>query len=53
MTRDHGLKFRAYVPALIAGLEDADGGVRDTAKSTVIEIFQYVCFVSSTCASEH
>jgi CLIP-associating protein 1/2 len=40
MTRDHGLKFRAYVPALITGLEDADGGVRDTAKSTVIEIFQ-------------
>lgn len=42
MTRDHGLRFRAHLSKLVACLEDADSGVRETAKSTVIELFQYV-----------
>lgn len=39
MTREHSLKFRIYVPSLISSLEDADSGVRDVAKNTVIELF--------------
>ncbi|KAL1955565.1 hypothetical protein VTO42DRAFT_8444 [Malbranchea cinnamomea] len=42
MTREHGLRFRSHVPKLVACLEDADSGVRETAKSTVIELFQNV-----------
>ncbi|KAM0524502.1 hypothetical protein ACHAPE_000598 [Trichoderma viride] len=38
--QQHGLPFRAYVPVLMDLLEDADGMVRDTAKSTVIELFK-------------
>ncbi|KAI1945508.1 suppressor of tub2 mutation [Ophidiomyces ophidiicola] len=41
MTREHGLLFRNYVSSLVNCLEDADGTVRETAKSTVIEVFQY------------
>lgn len=41
MTREHNLLFRAHVPALVHCLEDADGIVRETAKATVIELFQY------------
>jgi CLIP-associating protein 1/2 len=37
--REQGLQFRAYVPLLMELLEDADGMVRDAAKSTVIELF--------------
>ncbi|KAI2465091.1 ARM repeat-containing protein [Annulohypoxylon bovei var. microspora] len=40
MNKDHGLPFRAYVPTLMELLEDADGMVRDAAKSTVIELFK-------------
>ncbi|OKL63831.1 hypothetical protein UA08_00777 [Talaromyces atroroseus] len=40
MTREHNILFRAHVPSLVAALEDADSGVRDTAKTTIIEIFQ-------------
>lgn len=46
MTKEHGLLFRAYVPSLVACLEDADSGVRETAKSTVIELFQYASPIS-------
>ncbi|RKU45793.1 suppressor of tub2 mutation [Coniochaeta pulveracea] len=35
-----GLQFRSYVPTLMDLLEDADPGVRDTAKNTVIELFR-------------
>lgn len=42
MTREHGLRFRVHLSKLVACLEDADSGVRETAKSTVIELFQYV-----------
>ncbi|RFU79842.1 heat repeat containing [Trichoderma arundinaceum] len=38
--QQHGLPFRGYVPSLMELLEDADGMVRDTAKSTVIELFK-------------
>lgn len=41
MHQEHGLQFRAYVPTLMELLEDADGTVRDVAKSTVIELFRY------------
>ncbi|KKY21468.1 putative heat repeat protein [Phaeomoniella chlamydospora] len=40
MVKEHGLKFRSYVPLLIVCLEDADGAVRDTAKATVIQLFK-------------
>ncbi|KKZ65297.1 hypothetical protein EMCG_08813 [[Emmonsia] crescens] len=39
MTRDRGVLFRTYVPSLVACLEDADSGVRETAKATVIDLF--------------
>jgi CLIP-associating protein 1/2 len=41
MHQENGLQFRSYVPTLMELLEDADGMVRDTAKSTVIELFRY------------
>lgn len=41
MHQEHGLQFRVYVPTLMELLEDADGMVRETAKSTVIELFRY------------
>jgi CLIP-associating protein 1/2 len=37
-----GLTFRSFVPKLMDALSDADGTVRDTAKQTVVDIFQYV-----------
>ncbi|RYP25128.1 hypothetical protein DL765_000009 [Monosporascus sp. GIB2] len=40
MHKEHGLQFRSYVPTLMELLEDADGMVRDTAKTTVIELFR-------------
>ena len=41
MAKHYGLLFRAYVPSLVACLEDADSAVRETAKATVIELFKY------------
>ncbi|KAK4454413.1 ARM repeat-containing protein [Podospora aff. communis PSN243] len=40
MHQENGLQFRGYVPILMELLEDADGMVRDAAKSTVIELFR-------------
>ncbi|KAL4895933.1 clasp N terminal-domain-containing protein [Aspergillus ambiguus] len=40
MAKTQGLLFRAYVSSVVACLEDADSAVRDTAKSTVVELFQ-------------
>ncbi|KJZ79197.1 Protein STU1 [Hirsutella minnesotensis 3608] len=40
MHKEQGLQFRSYVPGLMELLEDADGMVRDNAKSTVIELFK-------------
>jgi CLIP-associating protein 1/2 len=42
MHKEQGLQFRSYVPLLMDLLEDADGMVRDVAKTTVIELFKYV-----------
>lgn len=39
MVKTHHLKFRPYLSAIVDCLEDADGTVRDTAKTTVIQIF--------------
>jgi CLIP-associating protein 1/2 len=36
-----GLQFKGFVPSLVACLEDSDGGVRDTAKDCVVELFRY------------
>ena len=41
MHQESGLQFRSYVPTLMELLEDADGMVRDAAKTTVIELFRY------------
>ncbi|KAK4193777.1 protein STU1 [Podospora australis] len=40
MHQEQGLQFRGYVPTLMDLLEDADGMVREAAKSTVIELFK-------------
>ncbi|KAH8723607.1 protein STU1 [Phaeosphaeriaceae sp. PMI808] len=40
MNKNDNLPFRAYSAQLIANLEDADAGVRDTAKHAVVELFQ-------------
>ncbi|KAF2279212.1 uncharacterized protein EI97DRAFT_391888 [Westerdykella ornata] len=40
MNHSAGLPFRTFVPALIANLEDADAGVRETAKTAVVELFR-------------
>jgi CLIP-associating protein 1/2 len=42
MHKENGLQFRGYVPLLMELLEDADGMVRDAAKTTVIELFRLV-----------
>jgi CLIP-associating protein 1/2 len=41
MNKTDGLQFRGFVPSLVACLEDPDGGVRETAKSCVVELFRY------------
>ncbi|KAK4179222.1 clasp N terminal-domain-containing protein [Triangularia setosa] len=40
MHQESGLPFRSYVPTLMDLLEDADATVRETAKTTVIELFR-------------
>ncbi|KAH7385569.1 protein STU1 [Phaeosphaeria sp. MPI-PUGE-AT-0046c] len=39
MNQTENMPFRAYSPQLIANLEDADAGVRDTAKHAVVDLF--------------
>ncbi|KAL3480308.1 clasp N terminal-domain-containing protein [Aspergillus californicus] len=41
MHQTHNILFRSYVPNVVACLEDADGFVRDTAKSTVVHLFEH------------
>lgn len=48
MHQENGLQFRSYVPTLMELLEDADGMVRDAAKSTVIELFRYAPTIISS-----
>ncbi|KAF1913019.1 clasp N terminal-domain-containing protein [Ampelomyces quisqualis] len=45
MNKSENLPFRSYAPQMIANLEDADAGVRDTAKHAVVDLF--------TSAPEH
>jgi CLIP-associating protein 1/2 len=42
MNKSDGLQFKSFVPQLVACLEDADGMVRETAKSCVVELFRSV-----------
>ncbi len=42
MHQENSLQFRSFVPTLMELLEDADGMVRDSARNTVIELFQYI-----------
>jgi hypothetical protein len=42
MHQEHGMPFKAFVSTFMDLLEDADGMVRDTARNSVIELFQYV-----------
>jgi CLIP-associating protein 1/2 len=39
MNKNEGLPFRSFVPLLVANLEDADAGVREVAKTAVVELF--------------
>ena len=39
MHRDEGLPFKGYVSAIVACVEDADGSVREAAKTALIELF--------------
>ncbi|KAF2684079.1 protein STU1 [Lentithecium fluviatile CBS 122367] len=41
MNKTENLPFRAYVPQLVANLEDADAGVRESAKMAVVELFRH------------
>jgi CLIP-associating protein 1/2 len=45
MNQSENLPFRGYAAQMIANLEDADAGVRDTAKHAVVDLF--------TSAPEH
>ncbi|KAH7128771.1 protein STU1 [Dendryphion nanum] len=40
MNKTEHLPFRTFVPLLVANLEDADAGVRETAKTAVVELFR-------------
>ena len=46
MHQEHAMPFKSFVSILMELLEDADGMVRDVARNTVIELFQ---FVPSSC----
>ncbi|KAH7562885.1 clasp N terminal-domain-containing protein [Bipolaris maydis] len=39
MNKTEGLPFKSYSNQLVANLEDADAGVRDTAKKAVVDLF--------------
>ncbi|MCJ1245786.1 suppressor of tub2 mutation [Trapelia coarctata] len=39
MNMEFSLQFKGFVAKLVECLQDADGGVRDTAKSTIVELF--------------
>ena len=42
MNKTEGLPFKSYSNQFVANLEDADAGVRDTAKKAVVDLFGYV-----------
>jgi CLIP-associating protein 1/2 len=41
MHQENGMPFKSFVSTLMDLLEDADGMVRDTARNSVIALFQY------------
>jgi CLIP-associating protein 1/2 len=41
MHEEHGMQFKPFVTTFMDLLEDADGMVRDTARNSVIALFQY------------
>ena len=49
MNKAEGLQFRSFVPLLVANLEDADAGVREAAKSAVVELFRCVACTVMLC----
>lgn len=40
MAQIHDIRFRAYVPNMVACLEYADSGVREAAKLAIVGLFQ-------------
>jgi CLIP-associating protein 1/2 len=42
MNMEFSLQFKSFVAKLVECLQDADPGVRDTAKSTIVELFLFV-----------
>ncbi|KAJ4354150.1 suppressor of tub2 mutation [Didymosphaeria variabile] len=40
MNKTDSLPFKSYVPQLVANLEDADAGVRESAKTAVVDLFR-------------
>jgi len=42
MNMEFSLQFKSFVARLVDCLQDADGGVRDNAKSTIVELFLFV-----------
>jgi len=47
MSKMDGFHFKNFVPHLVECLEDADAGVRETAKATAVELFRYVQYSKS------
>lgn len=41
MNREDSLPFKSFVPFMVVNLEDHDGTVRDSAKTTLIDLFRY------------
>lgn len=52
MNHEASLPFKAFVPHMVVNLEDADGAVRDSAKSALIELFKCVAVSNSAATSE-
>ena len=44
MNKEYGLQFKSFMSKIVECLEDADGGVRDTAKATIVELFKYASY---------
>ncbi|KAA8651842.1 hypothetical protein EYZ11_004380 [Aspergillus tanneri] len=48
MSKKHELQYALFVPTILLHLEDADGSVRETAKSTIIELYRDVNLKNKT-----
>ena len=42
MHAERSLQFKAFVPPLVECLDHADGHLRERAKSSLVQLFQYV-----------